>query len=193
MTIKHHLHFPVKLTIKVRGRRDKNGKTVNFLQHCAHNRNDIISCVRPNKAAIDNQLLANMNWVLYKTVIVLCRVLTSAQFPLTIVFVDASQFKLIWNVFQLLIICLFTHSHKSAVLVLLLCVVLVRYSYQESTLLWRPWIPFIKIKLGVMSRNVMFLLFSLMCTPMWLVIKTEADNLTWLYELMHTTSSPSPR
>lgn len=52
----------------------------------------------------------------------------------------------------LLFICLFTHSQESAVLfLLLLCVVLVLYSYQESTLLWRPWIPLIIIKLGVIN------------------------------------------
>lgn len=36
-------------------------------------------------------------------------------------------------------------------LLLLLCVVLVLYSYQESTLLWRPWIPLMKIKRCVMN------------------------------------------
>lgn len=88
-----------------------------------------------------------MNWVLYKTVTVHFRVSNSAHFSLTIVFVDASQLKLISKVFQLLFICLFTRSHKSSVLfLLLLCVVLVLYSYQESTLLWRPWIPLTKNK-----------------------------------------------
>ncbi len=106
-----------------------------------------LSTVHDQKnVAIDNQLLAEMNRVLYKSITVLCRVWCSAHFPLTIAFVDASQFKLISNVFQLLFICLFTRSHKSCVLfLLLLCVVLVLYSYQESTLLWRPWIPLMRI------------------------------------------------
>ncbi len=135
-----------RLTIKAGGRGCKSGKTVKFLEHCPYNRNGIINCAWPKNAAIDNQLLAEMNRVLYKSITVLCRVWCSAHFPLTIAFVDASQFKLISNVFQLLFICLFTRSHKSCVLfLLLLCIVLVLYSYQESTLLWRPWIPLMRI------------------------------------------------
>lgn len=53
-----------------------------------------------------------------------------------------------------------TLSHKSSVLfLLLLCVVLVLYSYQESTLLWRPWIPLMKINLCV-KKNLHFWLLD---------------------------------
>lgn len=69
-------------------------------------------------------------------------------------FSDATQLELVWNSPRLLFICLLTRSHKSAVLFLLSsCVVLVLYSYQESTLLWRPWIPLIKIKRGVLEKK----------------------------------------
>lgn len=81
-----------------------------------------LSTVHDQNKPLDNQLLGEMIQVLYKTVTVHCRVWTSAHFPLTIGFVDASQFNLIWNVFQLLFICLFTCSHKSSVLFLSLCV-----------------------------------------------------------------------
>lgn len=105
-----------------------------------------------------------------------------------IVFVDASQFKLIWNIFQLLFICLFTRSHKSSVLfLLLLCVVLVLYSYQESTLLWRPWIPLMKIKLCVMNIDSQVFISDLIshfpdcpCCSTW---ETKIDNARMTHQL----------
>ena len=63
------------------------------IQHIAMTSSKL--CMTKNKAATDNQLVAEMNRVLYKSVAVLCRVLTSAHFPPTIGFVDASQFNLI--------------------------------------------------------------------------------------------------
>lgn len=169
----------------------KTNKLWNLLQHCPYNRNYIINSAWPKSAATDNQLLAYMNRVLYETVTVLCRVLTSAHFPLTIVFVDASQFKLIWNVFQLLFICLFTHSHKSAVLfLLLLCVVLVLYSYQESTLLWRPWIPLIKNKTWCNEYKFKGLYF-------WFYVHIHVvliiDSMTWCLTNVTLTKSPLPK
>lgn len=128
-----------------------------------------------------------MNQILYKSVTVLYKVLTSAHFPLTIGFVDASQFKFIWNVFQLLFICLFTRSHKSSVLfLLLLCVVLVLYSYQESTLLWRPWIPLMKINLCLMNINSKVFISDVVLHFFLRVVQDfkKVHNLTWQNELM---------
>lgn len=69
------------------------------------------------------------------------------HFPLTTGFVDATELKL--ETLLLLFICLFTHSHESAVLfLLLLCVVLVLYSYQESTLFVTALDPFNYNKTG---------------------------------------------
>lgn len=82
-------------------------------------------------------------------------VLVHARFPLDRCFC--------WwlSVFNLSYLCLFTRSRESSVWFLLLCdfAVLVLYSYQESTLLWRPWIPLMKIKLCVMNYKL-FEVFS---------------------------------
>lgn len=121
-------------------------------KHCLYNSNDFINCAWPKKAAIDNQLLAEMNQVLYKNCYCtlqgfnLCLLSSDYWFCWCI----SVGYELCWTVFQLYLFV--TRSHKSSVLFLLLsCVVLVLHSYQESTLLWRPWIPLMKIKLCVMK------------------------------------------
>lgn len=101
-------------------------------------------------------------------------------------FSDATRLELVWNSPRLLFICLLTRSHKSGVLFLLSsCVVLVLYSYQESTLLWRPWIPLIKIKLGVLEKKkrkgqVISFSFLMRCWFDGMVCLFERDPFVWL-------------
>lgn len=86
------------------------------------------------------------------SVIVLCRVSTAAHSSLTIGSVDASRLNM--KCLSTLIYLSF-HSFTQVLrdVSVVVCVVLVLYSYQESTLLWRPWIPLMKIKLCVINMN----------------------------------------
>lgn len=142
----------------------------NFMQNCPlvkkNNNNKFIKCARPN-GDCHRQSATSM----FEARIVQNRCFT-LQSPTPLqhfsscccFFSDATRPELVWNSPRLLFICLLTRSHKSAVSFLLLsCVVLVLYSYQESTLLWRPWIPLIKIKLGVLKKKKLEGLYFLSC------------------------------
>lgn len=114
------------------------------------------------ETATDNQLRPLMNGVLYKWLLNFAGLTPPHTFLLLSVFQGLS-----WNSYGTslsLFICLCTRSLETAVLFLLsLCVVLVLHSYQESTLLWRPWIPLIKIKFGVLDLSSRLFISRVTC------------------------------
>lgn len=123
------------------------------------------------ETATDNQLRPRMNGVLYKRLLNFAGLTPPHTFLLLAVFQGLS-----WNSYGTslsLFICLCTRSPETAVLFLLSsCVVLVLHSYQESTLLWRPWIPLIKIKLGVLDLSSRLFISRVtcccFCSTVWL-------------------------
>lgn len=129
------------------------------------------------ETATDNRLCPRMNGVLYKRLLNFAGLTPPYTFLLLSVFQGLS-----WNSYGTslsLFICLCTSSLKTAVLFLLsLCVVLELHSYQESTLLWRPWIPLIKIKLGVLDFSLRLFISHVtccFCRTVWLFLSFFVD------------------
>jgi len=101
------------------------------------------------RAAADNQLLAERNRVFSRSVRVLCRVWASAHSPwLLVLLMHLSLISNEMSFNSYLFVFSLVHTRPLCCSVV---VVLVLRRYQESTLLWRPWVPLMKIKLCVMN------------------------------------------
>lgn len=135
----------LRLTIKAGGKGYKNGK-----KNCPYNRNDSQLCMTKISRCRQSATCRNKSSIVQKRYctsqsVNLCSLSSDCRFCRCIsVYAHIKCLStLIYLSFHLFTSVLF--------LLLLLCVVLVLYSYQESTLLWRPWIPLMKIKRCVMN------------------------------------------